>query len=138
MPLIQADYTVVIVCLVTSVITNIERLKKIQNQAAIILTRSTQRNYITPVLGICIGYSFNGSAPEYLCDLITKQNASVRTRCPEDCSLLRVPLVSKFCANMFCIGHLFMQLIPYGTSSVKIQECYTLSSSKVVSRLSCT
>ena len=45
--------------------------------------------------------AFSGSAPDNLCDLITKQNVSVRTRRDEDCYLLSVPPISKFCANSF-------------------------------------
>ena len=96
----------------------IERLQRIQNQAARILTRSLRRNHITPVLRelhwlrindriifkilILTHKAFNGSAPEYLCELITKHNnVSVRTRRAEDCHLLNVPPISKSCANSF-------------------------------------
>ena len=96
----------------------IERLQRIQNQAARILTRSPRRNHITPVLRelhwlrindriifkilILTHKAFSGSAPEYLCELITKHNnVPVRTRLAEDCYLLNVPPISKFCANSF-------------------------------------
>ena len=82
------------------------------------MTRSPRRNHITPVLRelhwlrindsiifkilILTHKAFNGSAPEYLCELITKHNnVSVRTRRAEDCYLLNVPPISKFCANIF-------------------------------------
>ena len=71
------------------------------------MTRSPRRNHITPVLRdlhwlhindriifkilILTHNGINGSAPECLCDLITKQNVSVRTRRVEDCYLLSVP-----------------------------------------------
>ena len=96
----------------------IKRFQRIQNQAARILTRSPRRNDITPVLRelhwlrindkiifkilILTHKTFNGSAPEYLCELITKHNnVYVRTRRAEDCYLLNVPPISKSCANSF-------------------------------------
>ena len=95
----------------------IVRLQRIYNQTARILTRSSQRNHITPVLRalhwlrindrinfkilILTHKAFNGSAPEYLCDLITKQNVSVHTRRAEDCYILSLPPISKSCANSF-------------------------------------
>ena len=77
-------------------------------------------------------------APEYLCDLITKQNVSVGTRRAEDCYLLSVPPISKSCANSFFERYLCTLLLLYGTISVKIYECWTLAVSKVVSRQNCT
>ena len=76
--------------------------------------------------------AFNGSAPEYLCDLITKQSVSVRTRRAEDCYLLSVPLTSKSCANNF-FERSFMYAVPTLWNKLS-QECWTLSGSKVASR----
>ena len=46
--------------------------------------------------------AFNGSAPKYLCELITKHNnVSVCIRPAKDCYLLNVPHISKSCANNF-------------------------------------
>ena len=93
----------------------IEKFQRIQNQAVRTLTRSPRRNHITPLLRelhwlrindriifkILI-LTHNGSAPEYLCELITKHNnVSVRKRRAEDCYLLNVPPISKSCANSF-------------------------------------
>ena len=71
-----------------------------------------RRNHITPVLRdlhwlrikdriILTHKAFIGSAPEHLCDLITKQSVSVRARWAEDCYLLSVPPISKSCVNSF-------------------------------------
>ena len=82
----------------------IERLQRIQNQAARMLTRSPHRNHITPVLRrlhwlrisdriifkilILTHKAFHGVAPVYLCELITKhEHATVRTRRAQDCFL---------------------------------------------------
>ena len=74
----------------------IERLQRIQNQAARTLTRSPRRDHITPVLRelhwlrisdrilfkilILIHKAFHGVASVYLCQLITKyEQAPLRT-----------------------------------------------------------
>ena len=96
----------------------IERLQRIQNQAARMLTRSPRRNHITPVLRrlhrlrisdriifkilILTHKAFHGVAPVYLCELITKhEHATVRTRRAQDCFLLSIPPISKTCAVSF-------------------------------------
>ena len=101
----------------------IERLQRIQNQAARMLTRSPRRNHITSVLRelhwlrisdriifkilILTHKAFHGVAPVYLCELITKyEQATVRTRRAQDCFLLAKVLVflisiSKTCAASF-------------------------------------
>ena len=96
----------------------IERLQRIQNQAARMLTRSPRRNHITPVLRelhwlrisdriifkilILTHKAFHGVAPVYLCELITKyEQATVRTRRAQDCFLLAIPPISKTCAASF-------------------------------------
>ena len=93
----------------------IERLQRIQNQAARMLTRSPCRNHITPVLRelhwlrisdriifkilILTHQAFHGVAPVYLCELITMyEQATVRTRRAQDCFLLAIPPISKTCA----------------------------------------
>ena len=85
----------------------IERLQRIQNQAARMLTRSPRRNHITPVLRelhllrisdriifkilILTHKAFHGIAPAYLCELITKhEQATVRTRRAQNCFLLAI------------------------------------------------
>ena len=47
-----------------------------------------------------------------ICDLIAKQSVSVRTRRAEDCYLLSVPPISKYCANSFLIERSFMYAAP--------------------------
>ena len=96
----------------------IERLQRIQNQAARMLTRSPRRNHITPVLRelhwlrisdriifkilILTHKAFHGVAPVYLCELITKyEQATVRTSRTQDCFLLAIPPISKTCAASF-------------------------------------
>ena len=96
----------------------IERLQRIQNQTARILTRSPRRNHITPVLRrlhwlriseriifkiLILTYkAFHGVGPVYLCELITKhEHATVRTRRAQDCFLLSIPPISKTCAVNF-------------------------------------
>ena len=100
----------------------IERLQRIQNQAARMLTRSPRRYHITPVLGelywlrisdriifkiVILTYkAFHGVAPVYLCELITKyEQATVRTRRAQDCFLLAIPPISKTCAAIFLSDH---------------------------------
>ena len=96
----------------------IERLQRIQNQAARMLTRSPRRNHITPVLRrlhwlrisdriifkilILTHKTFHGVAPVYLCELITKhEHATVRTRRAQDYFLLSIPPISKTCGVSF-------------------------------------
>ena len=113
----------------------IERLQRIQNQAARMLTRSPRRNHITPVLRelhwlrisdriifkilILTHKAFHGVAPGYFCELITKyEQATVRTRRAQDCFLLDIPPISKTCAASFLSDHLYMLLQLYGINSV--------------------
>ena len=97
----------------------IERLQRIQNQAAHMLKRIPRRNHITPVLRelhwlrihdriICkilllTHKAVNNTAPEYLCDLIglNVKRTTIRTRASFDPGLLCVPPISKTCANSF-------------------------------------
>ena len=113
----------------------IERLQRIQNPAARMLTRSPRRNHITPVLRelhwlrisdriifkilILTHKAFHGVAPGYLCELITKdEQATVCTRQAQDCFLLAIPPISKTCAASFLSDHLYMMLQLYGINSV--------------------
>ena len=97
----------------------IERLQRIQNQAARMLKRIPRRNHITPVLRelhwlrihdriilkilLLTHKAVNITAPEYLCDLIrlNVKSTTIRTRASFDPCLLCVPPVSKTCANSF-------------------------------------
>ena len=97
----------------------IERLQRIQNQAARMLKRIPRRNHITPVLRelhwsrihdiiICkillsTHKAVNNTAPEYLCDLIrlNVKSTTIRTCASFDPCLLFVPPISKTCANSF-------------------------------------
>ena len=95
----------------------IERLQRIQNQAARMLKRIPRRNHITPVLRelhwlrihdriifkilLLRHKADNNTAPEYLCDLIrlNVKSTTIRTRASFDPCLLCVLPISKTCAN---------------------------------------
>ena len=97
----------------------IERLQRIQNQAARMLKRIPRRNHITPVLRelhwlrihdiiifkilLLTHKAVNNTAPEYLGDLIrlNVKSTTIRTRASFDPCLLCVPPISKTCANSF-------------------------------------
>ena len=97
----------------------IERLQRIQNQAARMLKRIPRRNHIAPVLRelhwlrihdriifkilFLTHKAVNNTAPEYLCDLIrlNVKSTTIRTRASFDPCLLCVPPISKTCANSF-------------------------------------
>ena len=97
----------------------IERLQRIENQAASMLKRIPRRNHITPALRelywlrihdiiifkilILTHKAVNNTAPEYLCDLIRLNVKSMtsRTCVSFDPCLLCVPPISKTCANSF-------------------------------------
>ena len=98
---------------------NIEKLQRIQNQAARMVKRIPWRNHITPVLRelywlrihdriifkilLLTHKAVNNSAPEYLCDLIrlNVKSTTIRTRASFDPCILCVPPISKTCANSF-------------------------------------
>ena len=72
-----------------------DRLQRLQNQCARILTKSPRREHITPVhdriifkILLLTHKAVNNTAPEYLCDLI---RLNVRTRASFDPCLLCVP-----------------------------------------------
>ena len=95
----------------------IERLQRIQNQAARMLKRISRRNHITPVLRelhllrihdiiifkilLLTDKTVNNTAPEYLCDFIrlNVKSTTIRSRAYFDPCLLCVPPISKTCAN---------------------------------------
>ena len=97
----------------------IERLQRIQNQAARMLKQIPRRNHITPVLRelhwlkihdriifkilLLTHKAVNNTAPEYLCDLIRfkVKRTTIRTRASFDPCLLCVPPISKMYANSF-------------------------------------
>ena len=99
----------------------INRLQRIQNQAARMLTRSRRRNHITPVLIklhwlrvtdrivfkllVLTHKAVHGVAPLYLCDLIelSVKCTTVRTREAADALILRTPSVSKCCSDTFLL-----------------------------------
>ena len=98
---------------------HIERLQRIQNQAARMLKRIPRRNHIAPVLRelhwfkihdriilkklLLTHKAVNNTAPEYLRDLIrfNVKGTTICTRASFDPSLLCVPPISKTCANSF-------------------------------------
>ena len=95
----------------------IERLQRIQNQAASMLKRIPRRNHNTPVLKdlhwlrineriefkilILTHRAFYETGPMYLSELIKKHNSSNRTRRANDHCLLSIPPISKMCANSY-------------------------------------
>ena len=95
----------------------IERLQKVQNQAARILTRSPRRDHITPVLKqlhwlkvreriqykvlILAHKSFYETAPQYLGALVTRKDHMNNTRSSTDHYLLCTPPLSKDCSSTF-------------------------------------
>ena len=106
----------------------IERLQRIQNQAARMLKRNPRHNHITPVLRdlhwlrihdriifkilLLTHTAVNNTAPEYLCDLIrlNVKSTTIRTRASFDLCLLCVPQVVKCVLIHYLIDHLCMLL----------------------------
>ena len=94
-----------------------DRLQRIQNQCARILTKSSRREHITPVLMklhwlkiqdriiykmLMLTYkSYYNMAPPYLCELINKKECHVNTRLGTDHHQLIMPPISKDCSNTF-------------------------------------
>ena len=95
----------------------VERLQKVQNQAARILTRSPRRDHITPVLKqlhwlkarerirykvlILAHKSFYETAPQYLSALVTRKDYVKNTRSSTDHYLLCTPPLSKDWSHTF-------------------------------------
>ena len=94
-----------------------DRLQRIQNQCARILTKSPRREHITPVLMklhwlkiqdriiykmLMLTYkSYYNMAPPYLCELINKKESHVNTRLGTDHHQLIMPPISKDCSDTF-------------------------------------
>ena len=94
-----------------------DRLQRLLNQCARILTKSSRREHITPVLKkihwlkiqdriiykmLMITYkSYYNMAPPYLCELINKKESHVNTRLGTDHHQLIMPPISKDCSNNF-------------------------------------
>ena len=93
----------------------LDRLQRLQNQCARILTKSPRREHITPVnlhwlkIQDIITYtilmltykSYYNIAPTYLCELISRRESSVNTRLGADHHQLIMPPISKDCLNTF-------------------------------------
>ena len=106
-----------------------DKLQRIQNQCARIMTKSPHREYITPVLKklhwlkiqdriiykmLMLTYkSYYNMAPPYLSELINKKESHVNTRLGTDHHQLIMPPISKDCSNTI---HLFMLLHANGTN----------------------
>ena len=94
-----------------------DRLQRLQNQCARILTKSPRREHITPILMklhwlkiqdriiykmLMLTYkSYYNMAPPYLCELINKKESHVNTRLGTDHHQLIMPPISKDCSNTF-------------------------------------
>ena len=94
-----------------------DRLQRLQNQCARILTKSPRRDHITPVLKslhwlkiqdritykiLMLTYkSYYNIAQTYLCELISRRESSVNTRLGADHHQLIMPPISKDCSNTF-------------------------------------
>ena len=108
---------------------SILRLQRIQNQAARILTRTPRRDHITDVLidlhwlkikerivyKILI-FTFKAfidrTAPLYLCELFQQQKSTTNTRLEGDAFLLKLPPLSRNCADTF-FERSFLYRAPY-------------------------
>ena len=94
-----------------------DRLQRLQNQCARILTKSPRREHITTVLKklhwlkiqdiiiykmLTLTYkSYYNMAPPYLCELINKNESHVNTRLGTDHHQLIMPPISKDCSSTF-------------------------------------
>ena len=111
-----------------------DRLQRLQNQCASILTKSPRREHITPVLKSlhCSKYkilmltykSYYNIAPTYLCELISRRESSVNTRFGSDQHQLIMPPISKDCSNTF-LKRLFIYAAPCEWN--KLSECIRTS-----------
>ena len=122
-----------------------DRLQRLQNQCARILTKSPRREHITPVLKslhwlkiqdritykiLMLTYkSYYNIAPTYLCELISRRESSVNTRLGSDQHQLIMPPLSKDCSNTFLSVHSFMPLHVNGTNWVNVFERHLLINS---------
>ena len=97
---------------------SIERLQKIQNQAARILTKSPRRDHISEVLVnlhwlrieqriiykiliLTFKAFVDHTAPMYLSELVKRKSSSTNTRSTNDDLLLVIPPLSRNCSNTF-------------------------------------
>ena len=118
----------------------IDRLQRLQNQCARILTKSPRREHITPVLKslhwlkiqdritykiLMLTYkSYYNIAPTYLCELISRRESSVNTRLGADHHQLSMPPISKDCSNTF-LERSFIYAAPCEWN--KLNECIRTS-----------
>ena len=118
-----------------------DRLQRLQNQCARILTKSPRREHITPVLKslhwlkiqdritykiLMLTYkSYYNIAPTYLCELISRRESSVNTRLGSDQHQLIMPPISKDCSNTF-LDRSFIYAAPCEWN--KLSECIRTSS----------
>ena len=118
----------------------IDRLQRLQNQWARILTKSPRREHITPVLKslhwlkiqdritykiLMLTYkSYYNIAPTYLCELISRRESSVNTRLGADHHQLSMPPISKDCSNTF-LERSFIYAAPCEWN--KLNECIRTS-----------
>ena len=93
-----------------------DRLQRLQNQCARILTKSQRREHITPVLK---------SLLTYLCELISRRESSVNMRLGSDQHQLIMPPISKDCSNTF-LERSFIYAAPCEWN--KLSECIRTSS----------
>ena len=97
---------------------SIERLQKIQNQAARILTKTPRCDHISEVLVslhwlkmeqriiykiliLTVKAFVDHTAPLYLSELVKKKSSSTNTRSANDDLLLVIPPLSRICSNTF-------------------------------------
>ena len=117
----------------------IDRLQRLQNQCARILTKSPRREHITPVLKslhwlkiqdkitytiLMLTYkSYYNIAPTYLCEL-SRRESSVNTRLGPDHHQLILSPISKVCSNTF-LECSFIYVAPCEWN--KLSECIRTS-----------
>ena len=117
MHLLVVDWIIVIPYCITFPTHKTDRLQRLQNQCARILTKSPRREHITPVLKslhwlkiqdritykiLMLTYkSYYNIAPTYLCELISRRESSVNTRLGSDQHQLIMPPISTDCSNTF-------------------------------------
>ena len=108
-----------------------DRLQKLQNQCARILTKSPRREHITPIKKTYIGSKFSivshtkyksyyNVAPTYSCELISRRESSVNTRLGADHHQLIMPPISKDYSDTF-LERSFIYAAPCEWN--KLSEC---------------
>ena len=114
-----------------------DRLQRLQNQCARLLTKSPRREHITPVIKslhwlkiqdritykiLMLTYkSYYNIAPTYLCELISRRESSVNTRLGADHHQLMPPIV-KIVQTLFLSVHSCMPFHANGTNWVNVFE----------------